>query len=166
MKEIGEQLKKTREEHGVSLEEAAEDLALRVGQLENIESGNTRSFRDLYELKEIIKDYSKYLGLDIEKIVDEYNDFLFEKTSKISLEDIKEARVKKQEEKPSVISPYTKDFSKKIDFSSLAPFVLMFLILVFIFLVIFLIFRGINKKDDVHIELKERKDQIRYEYTY
>ena len=40
LKEIGEELKSAREEHGVSVEEAAEDLNLRVSQIENIEAGN------------------------------------------------------------------------------------------------------------------------------
>ena len=37
LKEIGEKLKAAREDHGVSIEEAAEDLNLRVSQIENIE---------------------------------------------------------------------------------------------------------------------------------
>ena len=39
MKEIGLRLKLKREENGVSLEEAASDLNMRVSQLENIENG-------------------------------------------------------------------------------------------------------------------------------
>ena len=69
MKEIGEKLKETREEIGISIDEAAEDLKLRPSQIENIESGNLEAFKDVFYLKYFIRDYSKYLGLDYEKMV-------------------------------------------------------------------------------------------------
>ena len=47
MKELGSYLKDTRINNGVSLEEAADDLELSVAQLENIECGNTRAFKDV-----------------------------------------------------------------------------------------------------------------------
>ena len=62
MKELGEYLKQTRRNHGVSLEEAAEDLSISPGELENIESANIRAFKDMYELKHLVKEYAKYLG--------------------------------------------------------------------------------------------------------
>ena len=40
MKEIGLRLKQKREDNGVSLEEAATDLQMRVSQLESIEDGS------------------------------------------------------------------------------------------------------------------------------
>ena len=52
MKELGEYLKQTRRNHGVSLEEAAEDLSISPGELENIESANIRAFKDMYEFKD------------------------------------------------------------------------------------------------------------------
>ena len=67
--------------------------------LENIELGNTKAFKDIYELREYVKNYAKYLGLDPNMVNDSFNEFLFEKTSKISLEDISKARFKKSEEK-------------------------------------------------------------------
>ena len=112
MKELGEYLKEKRKENGVGLEEAAEDLNLSRDDIENIEAGNIRAFRDVLKLKVIVKDYAKYLGLDPEKIVDEFNDFLFEHTSKISLEDILEAKQKKEEEEKKIVSPYTKSTKK------------------------------------------------------
>ena len=94
MKDLGSYLKNERVSSGVSLSEAAEDLNLSITLLENIESGNVRAFKDVYELKEYIKRYAKYLGADPDKAVDEFNGFLFEKTSKISIDDIKEAQKK------------------------------------------------------------------------
>ena len=92
MKELGEYFRTTRIKNGVSLEEAAEDLELSTSQLENIESGNERAFEDVYKLKGYVRSYAKYLGLKPDEITDEFNEFLFEKTSKISLVDTKEAR--------------------------------------------------------------------------
>ena len=109
MKELGEYLRETRENNYVSIAEAAEDLKIPEITISNIESGNTRAFRDMYELKDKVKEYAKYLGLDPEKVVDEFNDFLFEHTSKISLKDILEAEEeeKSKEEAKKVASPYT-----------------------------------------------------------
>ena len=92
MKEIGEKLREARESMGISIEEAAEDLKLRPSQIENIEEGNMEAFKDIFYLKYFIRDYSKYLGLDKDDMVDEFNEYLFDYTSKISLEDIKNAR--------------------------------------------------------------------------
>ena len=96
MKELGSYLRRTRIENGVNLEEAADDMNISVTQLENIESGNTRAFKDVYKLKQQIKMYAKYLGLNPDKVIDEFNEYLFEHTSKISLDDIMEAKKKKE----------------------------------------------------------------------
>ena len=46
MKELGAYLKRTRVSNGVNIAEAAEDLDLSVPELENIESGNVKAFKD------------------------------------------------------------------------------------------------------------------------
>ena len=117
LKEIGSFLKRARIDNGVSLDEASDDLNLAKDYLENLEEGNVRAFKDVYSLKESVREYSKYLGLDPDKVMDEFNDFMFEHTSKISLDDIKEARKSSQEkeEKPKVVSPYTKIRKEKFD---------------------------------------------------
>lgn len=109
MKEIGQKLKLKREENGVSLEEAASDLKMRVSQLESIEEGKKEDFKDVFSLKYFIRDYAKYLGLDGEAILDDFNEYLFEQTSRISLEDIEEARREKEEREKNmkILSPYT-----------------------------------------------------------
>ncbi len=112
MKEIGEELKVAREEHGVSIEEAAEDLNLRVSQIENIEQGNLKAFKDVFYLKCFIRDYAKYLGLDEEKIMDEFNEFFFEETSKIPIKEIEKASREKRKElkdEKKIFSPYTQE---------------------------------------------------------
>lgn len=108
MKDIGEKLKRTREQTGISIEEAAEDLNYKVSQLEDIENGDYKNFKDKFILKTIVSDYSKYLGLDVEEIIDQFNDFVFESTSKIPLEDIaKASKLKEKREDVKIASPYT-----------------------------------------------------------
>ena len=51
MKEIGEKLKETRKKNGVSLEEASNDLSINAIELENLENGNFKAFKDVFELK-------------------------------------------------------------------------------------------------------------------
>ena len=150
MKEIGEYLKQVRTENGVSLEEASDDLNIAKEELENLEEGNIRAFKDIYELKDMVKEYSKYLGIDPDKAMDEFNDFMFEHTSKISLEDIKEARKQKdtEEEKPKVVSPYTyvpkkKFLLKRINWKKvLIPLAIILVIILFVYL-----WDNFNKED-------------------
>ena len=163
MKELGDYLRRTRVSNGVSLAEAAEDLELSTTQLENIESGNVKAFKDVYELKENIRQYAKYLGLNPEKVIDEFNGFLFEHTSKISLEDIKMAQKKMEEEEKGATSPYTKEYKKKV---GPWPFIIAILLIVFIFIILYLIISTINKAPERTTELmsKERGNVI-YEFA-
>lgn len=164
VKELGEYLKETRIQNGVSIEEAAEDNELSASQLENIENGNVKAFKDIYQLKEYTKSYAKYLGLDPNKVTEEFNDFLFEHTSKISLEDILEAKKKLEEkEEPRIKSPYTKEYKKKINYK---PYLYGILILLGISVLIYLLF-NLLQKEPVHNEvLKKGMEQMTYEFTY
>ena len=111
MKNIGLKLKYKREENGLSIEEVADDLKMRPSQISSIEEGKTEDFKDVFYLKYFIRDYAKYLGLDSERILDEFNEYLFDMTSKIPIELIKEAK-KDKNENNDTISPYTKESSK------------------------------------------------------
>ena len=164
MKELGEYLKRTRISNGVSIAEAAEDLELSTYHIENIESGNVRAFKDVYNLKEQIKLYAKYLGLNPEKVVDEFNGFLFEHTSKISLDDIKAAQKKQEEKERKTRSPYTIEYKRKISFWYIVAGILAFLLLI---LIIYLVVSSANKAPTQVEELKPygRREYI-YEFTY
>ncbi len=108
MKEIGEELREKREGMGLSLEEAASDIGYKASQLLAIEEGNFKDFKDKFLLKTIIVDYAKYLGLETEEIIDEFNDFVFESTSKIPLNEIAKASKKIEKmESGKIASPYT-----------------------------------------------------------
>ena len=106
MKDIGLKLKEKREENGVSVEEVAEDLKMRPSQIISLEEGKKEDFKDVLFLKYFIRDYAKYLGLDGEEMVDEFNEFLFDFTSKIPVEEIEKAKLNNVSKK-DVVSPYT-----------------------------------------------------------
>jgi len=109
LNEIGLELKSTRETSGVSLEEASTDLKIKTIILENIEDGNIGCFKDIFVLKEYIANYAKYLGLDAEKVINEFNEYLFEYTSRIPIKDIEKEIVKKEKKEvgEKIVSPYT-----------------------------------------------------------
>ncbi len=145
MKEIGEQLKMARESIGVSVEEVAEDLKVKPTQVENIEAGNSEAFDDVFYLKYFIRDYAKYLGLNKEDLVDEFNEYLFDYTSKLSLDDIKLATKEKSKEKKNVKavkSPYTVDHRKKI------PVIPILVYGIVVILVLVVIYFALTLRDD------------------
>lgn len=123
-------LKEARENIGLSIEEAASDLKVKTSQIEEIEVGNKEAFKDVFALKYFIRDYAKYLGLNYEDMIDEFNEYLFDYTSKISLDDIK--RAKKQIEKKDIkedriASPYTIEREVKW---SIPPFIIYIVMIV------------------------------------
>lgn len=158
MKEIGEKLREAREAMGISIEEAAEDLKLRPSQLENIEEGNREAFKDIFYLKYFIRDYSKYLGLDYEEMVEDFNEYVFDYTSKISLDDIKKAN-KKNEKKnqKKIVSPYTLDKKNNKTFPSS---VIWALILIFVCIIIYCVIVVLQEgnNDDTNNGINEKKD--------
>lgn len=159
MKELGEYLKETRESNGVSIEEASDDLNIDSFLLENLEEGNVRAFKDVLSMKEKVKEYAKYLGLDPEEVADEFNDFLFEHTSKISLSDILEAeknRAKgKQSEQKKVSSPYTIVKQKKVN--KKVVYTILGLLLSFILVLILVINIISPKEEKITNELLDKK---------
>ncbi len=161
MKEIGEKLREARKQNGVSIEEASDDLKINLLELENLENGNYKAFKDIYDLKNSIRSYAKYLGLDENDILNEFNDYLFEKTSKISKDDIREVK-NKEENEEKISSPYTKIGKTKHD---IAPVVLLIVLLLFVSLIVYLILSFLKKDDDNRVALLERKEVVYYEST-
>jgi len=109
LKEIGEKLKTTRENTGLSIEEVSEDIKIEVNKIEAIEQGIKDIFKDIYELKDYISIYSKYLNLDVEDILKEFDEFVFDYTCKITVGELSNNCV----EEKKVISPYTKEVKKQ-----------------------------------------------------
>ena len=137
MKEIGIKLKEKREENGVSVEEAAEDLKLRPSQIISIEEGKKEDFDDVFYLKYFIRDYAKYLGLDGEQLVDEFNEYLFDYTSKIPLDAIEKAKSEKKEKKKEFVSPYT--IKKKNNFF-IPKYILIIIVVIVLLLTGYFVF--------------------------
>ena len=141
MKFIGEQFKEKREEIGISISEVSNDLKIDSIVIENLEDGNDKVFKDILELKDMISLYSKYLDLDEEKILDDLNDYLFEKTSKISAADIKEIINKSSVEDDSnkIKTPYTsnlKNISKDNNVIFIVVLVLLIVLLVLFYFIL------------------------------
>lgn len=108
MKELGEKFKEARLKTGISIKEAASDLNYKESQIEEIEEGNYKDFKDKFLLKSIIADYAKYLGFDPEEIIDEFNTFVFESTSKIPIDEIaKASKNVSKDTDDQIASPYT-----------------------------------------------------------
>lgn len=111
MREIGETFKEKREAIGLSIEEVCSDLEVTPAQIENLEAGSINAFKDVFFLKDLIANYAKYLNLNQDEIIEEFNSYMFDYTSKISVDEIlsktKELEMKEKDVK-KVISPYTK----------------------------------------------------------
>lgn len=112
MNEIGELFRVTREDAGVTLAEASKDLDIKEVILENIEDGNIGCFKDIFVLKDNIYNYAKYLGINPEKVINEFNEYMFEYTSKIPVKEIEKQINSQETVKREVISPYTKEVKK------------------------------------------------------
>jgi len=135
--EVGDTLRNSREVSGVTLEEVSTDLNIPILLLEQIEDGNIGAFKDVFELKEYIKKYAKYIGLDPDELIDEFNSFMFEKTSKIPMDKIEEAvkeNIIEEEKEDRVASPYTKAIPK----IKTTPYIIA-LVVAIIFMVIALV---------------------------
>ena len=136
MKEIGEIFSEKRKEIGITIDEMSKDLKIDKLLIENLEEGNINAFKDIVELKDVITSLSKYLGLDGESIIDDLNDYLFEKTSKISVDDIKSVYSKEKEER-KIKSPYTIETiekKNKIKFTIIVILVLIILVMLYFLL--------------------------------
>ena len=141
MEEIAELLRETRKEAGIDLDEVSKDIEINKIALENIEAGKIGAFKDIFVLKDYLYNYAKYLGLNPDEILSEFNEYVFEFTSKIPVKEIEKTLelAAKNSDNDSVVSPYTapKRASKK------SLYVLIY-ILIFV-LVILAIFWSVNQ---------------------
>lgn len=131
MNEIGEALQYARESSGVSLNEASKDLSIKVEVLENIEDGRVGAFKDIFELKDYISSYAKYLGLDDKALIDEFNEYMFEYTSKIPIKEIEktiELKIKEEKKEEEITSPYTKKTKKYSNWVYIVLYIIVFIL--------------------------------------
>lgn len=134
MVETGETLKSTRESSGVSIDEASNDLNIPVLYLEQIEDGSIGSFEDIYELKQMMVDYAKYLGINTEEVITKFNEYMFDYTSKIPMDEIEKAVREKEKEKESedrIASPYTRVYPKEKTLPYIITAIVIFILVIF-----------------------------------
>ena len=162
MKEIGERLRDARESMGISVEEAAEDLKIRPAQLENIEDGNKEAFKDVFYLKFFIRDYAKYLGLDYEELTEEFNEYLFDYTSRLSLDDIKKASENTKKKVKKIASPYT--LEKKQQRSIPAGLIYALIVLVLAIIIYCIVLIATDNKDNEEETIIINTEEL-YEFT-
>ena len=140
MEEIANLLRDSREESGIDLSEVSKDLGIDELILKNIEEGKMGAFKDVFALKNYISEYAKYLWLDSDKILLDFNEYIFEYTSKIPVEEIeKTMELKVKEDSDEISSPYTTENSKDKKSFYVLVYVLIFA------LVILTIFWSINQ---------------------
>lgn len=163
MKEIGEKLRQTRESMGISVTEAAEDLKIRPAQLENIEEGNKEAFKDIFYLKFFIRDYAKYLGLDYEALTEEFNEYLFDYTSRLSLDDIKKASKETKKKPKKIASPYTLERKQQ---KSIPPMLIYgFIILLVAIIIYFIVLLVTDTKNDEDNNIIMSDMEEKYEFA-
>ena len=153
MKEIGNVFKEKREEIGIKIPEAANDLEITVSQLENLEDGNINAFKDIFFLKDLIKKYAKYLNVEEDEIMNEFNEFIFDFTSKIPVNEIEEKikEIEKENEKEDrnrISSPYTKKKVKKAKMQPVLIYSIITVTLVSLTLILLNIF--LSKKHELN----------------
>lgn len=165
MKDIGNIFKEKREEIGVKLEEAASDLDITVAQLENLEDGNINAFKDIFFLKELIKKYATYLNVDGEKMIEEFNDFVFDFTSRIPVDEIEQKvkeieKINEKETRKRISSPYTRKKVRKAKMKLVYFFSILTIILLSATLIFLNVFLSSKKELNYNIG-----SEITYEFT-
>ncbi|MEG2457657.1 MAG: helix-turn-helix domain-containing protein [Bacilli bacterium] len=162
MKDIGIEFKDKREEIGISKEEASNDMSITIPQLENLEDGSVNAFKDIFFLKELVKKYAIYLNLDHEKIIERFNEFVFDFTSRIYVDDINakmKESLKEEKDIKKINSPYTlkKQIKKKFN-----PIIIYIFISIFLIILTFMILNAIikNTKNDLSNQFYNIQEEV------
>ena len=169
MKDIGSSFREAREFIGISKEEAANDLEISLAQLDNLEDGNANAFKDVFFLKELVKKYTKYLNLNEDEIMQAYNEFMFNYTSKIPVAEFEKivSEIKSEEKKESskkVISPYTKIPDEKKNKSKTFFYILIGTLAVILLVLIALVIKNTMDNDNF-VGINLLKGVTYYEFT-
>jgi cytoskeletal protein RodZ len=147
MKDIGNFLRESREERGISLVEVEKDLKIRKKYLQALEEGNIDAIPGKTYLIGYLRNYSKYLGIDDENInliIQTYNDL---RKQKASLEKTKENNVYLKTKDRSIFEK--KKFFFPIKYVYLTSFVLI------IFIGLLLLSRSLKEAQDFPVPSPE-----------
>ncbi len=138
MDKLASIFKEAREAKAISVEEVSSDLETSKETIINLENGNEKSFKDKLELREFLKTYARYLGIDEKEVINLYNDFLFCHTSRISLKDIGD---RKREIENKVSSPYINPVKVEMEEEKFNTKIILIVFLVFLFLLFIILIK-------------------------
>jgi len=126
MKDIGDFLRKRREERGISLIEVEKDLKIRKKYLQALEEGNIDIIPGRTYIIGYLRSYSKYLGIDEENINSIIQTYKNLEKRKYDLEDIKEENIFLKKKDKSIFEK--KRFFFPIKYVYLTSFILVIFI--------------------------------------
>ncbi len=147
MKDIGNFLRESREERGISLVEVEKDLKIRKKYLQALEEGNVDAIPGKTYIIGYLRNYSKYLGIDeenINQIIQTYNNL---KKQKADLEKTKVNKVYLKTKDRSIFEK--KKFFLPIKYVYLASFVLI------IFIGLLLLSNSLREAQDIPVPSPE-----------
>lgn len=163
MKDIGNFLRERREARGFSLIEVEKDLKIRKKYLQALEEGNIDAIPGKTYLIGYLRNYSKYLGIDEENIIQIIQTYNNLEKQKVSLEKTKEEDIYLKTKDKSMFEK--KRFFFPIKYVYLTSFVLI------IFIGLFLLNRSIREaqyfpvpspeiENETGIDVEEKTDDM------
>ncbi|MBA7537511.1 hypothetical protein ES705_29780 [subsurface metagenome] len=151
MKDVGNFLRERREARGISLIEAEKDLKIRKKYLQALEEGNIDAIPGRTYLIGYLRNYSKYLSIDEEniiQIIQTYNDL---GKQKAGLEKTKENKIYLRTKDRSIFE------KKKLFFPLKYVYLTSFVLIIFIGL--FLLNRSLRENQDFPVSSPEIENE-------
>ncbi len=147
MKDIGNFLRERREASGISLIEIEKDLKIRKKYLQALEEGNIDIIPGKTYLVGYLRNYSKYLGIDDENIIQIIQTYKNLEKQKTDLKETKEEKIYLKRKDRSIFEK--KKFFFPIKYVYLTSFVLI------IFIGLFLLGRSLREAQDFPVPSPE-----------
>ena len=147
MKDIGNFLRERREARGISLIEIEKDLKIRKKYLQALEEGNIDVIPGKTYLVGYLRNYSKYLGIDDENIIQIIQTYKNLEKQKTDLKETKEEKIYLKRKDRSIFE--RKKFFFPIKYVYLTSFVLI------IFIGLFLLSRSLREAQDFPVPSPE-----------
>ena len=147
MKDIGNFLRERREASGISLIEIEKDLKIRKKYLQALEEGNIDVIPGKTYLIGYLRNYSKYLGIDDENIIQIIQTYKNLEKQKTDLKETKEEKIYLKRKDRSIFEK--KKFFFPIKYVYLTSFVLI------IFIGLFLLSRSLREAQDFPVPSPE-----------
>ncbi|GEM_PF-5874255 len=112
-KEAGKHLKKLRNEKGLAIEYISREIKVSKEKLKAIEEGNMESFSSRFYAKSFLKDYSEYLGsdLDVSQVIPNKREEPISPEVKLAPTDRPRPRIRKSSSKRIAVAVLTLIFS-------------------------------------------------------